>query len=528
MDDNTATFTTFPANGTDSDGIVYDEDNDVLYQLDRTNNVIVAYNNVNTSLANGMVPTVSATSTSDFTNGREISLTGSKLVVAQDAADSNGQVNAFYVYDVAAGSITLANTYTTNINLWGIHIQDETLLAIQDNSNNLAIYEDFFAGPDGTLTPTTIIPVEGIVRTHGITYDADTDLLVLTDVGSGAVADDGAIVVVNDYMGAIADGMISASEQVRIEGDATFLGNPVDVAVNVDNSEIFVAERANGGGRVLGFTLPSNGGNIAPDYNAEFAGASAIYFVGTDQGNGGNNPQGGGTADLSLTVQSMGTTYTPFTNKVIVIQVTNAGPNSVSGAEVSLPIPSGFSFTAASTTNGTYNLQANTWTINSLAPGQTATFNFTLFALTNASTTFYAEVASSPADDPDSTPGNGNGMTPQEDDEGAKTLGAANRPGDGRNEIDAPVNAPTEYEMTVYPTTVKGATATVLIDAPVAGEAQLVLVDQVGRTVQVNEVNLTLGRNRATIDASNLQQGMYFVRLQAEGAAIPAQRLIKQ
>ncbi len=529
LDNGMADFTTFPANGTDSDGIVYDEDNDVLYQLDRTNNVVVAYNNVNTDLENGNVPTVSATSTSDFTNGREISLTGSKLIVAQDAADSNGNTNALFVYDVAAGAITLSASYTTDINLWGIHVQDETLYAIEDNSSNLAVYENFFANPNGAITADAIIPVAGIVRTHGITYDADTDLMVLTDVGSGAVADDGAIVIIDDYMQAAADGNISMSEQVRIAGSNTFLGNPVDVAVNVDNSQIYVAERANGGGRILGFSLPSNGGNIAPNYNQEFAGASAIYFVGTDQGDGGNGPQDNGTADLSLTVQTQGSTFSPFSNTVFVIQVTNAGPNSVEDVEVSLPIPSGFSFTAASTTNGVYNLQAERWTINSLAPGQTATFNYTLFALTNSSTTFYAEVDFSPADDPDSTPGNGNGMTPQEDDEGAKTLAAGNRPADGRNDVDnATLTAPTEYAMTVYPTTVKGGTATVIIDAPVAGTAQILLLDQVGRQVQNQEVELTLGRNRATINAADLAQGMYFVRLQAEGAAIPAQRLIKQ
>ena len=528
LDDGTADSSTFPANGMDSDGIAYDEDNDVLYQLDRTNNVVVAYNNVAVALANGMTPTVSATSTSDFTNGRELTLTGSKLVVAQDAADSNGNQNAFFVYDAAAGAITLANTYTTDINLWGLHAQDETLYAVVDNSNNLAVFENFFGNSDGNVNPSTVIAVDGIVRTHGLTYDADTDLMVLTDVGSGAVADDGAIVIVEDYMDAAADGTISAGEQTRIEGAATLLGNPVDVAVNVDNSMIWVAERANGGGRVLGFSLPSAGGNIAPDYDEDFAGASSIYFVGTDHGNGGNPDTGGGEADLSLSVQTMGTTYNQFQNKVFVVLLTNGGPNTVSGVEVEIDFPDGFSFTSASTTNGTYNLQAGAWTTGSLSPGQTAVFNLTAFALTDEAATFYAQVLSSPADDPDSTPGNGNGMTPQEDDEAAITLGAANR-ADGRTDAGSDFNnAPVEFAMTVYPTTVRGGDATVLIDAPNAGYGQLVLVDNVGRTVQVQDVDFILGRNRVNVNTDKLQQGMYFIQFQAEGAGIPAQRLIRQ
>lgn len=48
---------------------------------------------------------------------------------------------------------------------------------------------------------------------------------------------------------------------------------------------VYVAERANGGGRVLGFNLPNSSGNIAPLYNDLHTGASAIYFA---DGNGNN------------------------------------------------------------------------------------------------------------------------------------------------------------------------------------------------------------------------------------------------
>lgn len=278
----TITENTFRNITTDADGIYYDTDNDVLYQLNRNNGAVVLYGNVKANLANGGTPDVTAMSAAETINGREIAVSGNRLVVAQDGNDANGNQNRLIVFDITPTSISLAARYDVDFNLWGIHADGETLYAIEDNSNRLAVFENFFFQPEGDIFPTHVISVEGIVRTHGLTYVADRDMMILTDVGAGSSPDDGAISIIMGFTTAAMDGNITDDEQLTIAGDNTFLGNPVDVAFQASRSMIFVAERANGGGRVLSFPIPTEDGNFAPTYNFEFAGASAIHFPGTE------------------------------------------------------------------------------------------------------------------------------------------------------------------------------------------------------------------------------------------------------
>lgn len=280
--DGFVTENTFRSITSDADGIYYDTENDVLYQLNRQNGAVTLYSNVTANLAIGETPDLAAMSAAETINGREIAVSGNRLVVAQDANDTNGNQNRLIVFDITPTSITLAARYEVDFNLWGIHVDGETLYAIEDNSNRLAVFNNFFFLPEGTINPTQVIGVEGIVRTHGLTYVADRDMMILTDVGAASSPTDGAISVVMNYKSAAMDGTITADEQLRIEGDNTFLGNPVDVAFHAARSMIFVAERANGGGRILNFVVPTADGNPAPNYNYEFAGASAIHFPGTE------------------------------------------------------------------------------------------------------------------------------------------------------------------------------------------------------------------------------------------------------
>ncbi len=280
--DGSVMLNTFRNVAGDADGIHYDEAADVLYQLNRMNGSVNAYSNVNASLMNGMTPPLTASSSADSKNGREIAVSGGRLVVAQDANDANGMRNRFYVYNASPTSIRLDKTYDVDFNLWGIHAAGETLFAIEDNSDRLAIFNNFFAPASGVVTPNQVVRIENMVRTHGLTYVADRDMMILTDVGAASSPTDGAIVIVRGFMAASADGFISADEQTRIAGAASLLGNPVDVAFDKGNNMIYVAERANGGGRVLGFMNTMTSGDTAPAYDELFAGASAIHLPGED------------------------------------------------------------------------------------------------------------------------------------------------------------------------------------------------------------------------------------------------------
>ncbi|MCB0518254.1 MAG: T9SS type A sorting domain-containing protein [Saprospiraceae bacterium] len=271
---------TFPSEATDADGIYFDKDADVLYQLNRTDNVINAYSSVNANLMAGMDPILSGTSTSDFANGREIAVNDSFIVVVQDADPSNTNTNAFYIYEKSPTALNLVKSYTTSFNLWGIHLDTTTLYAVEDNSNMVAIFNDFFNQPAGPITPSQEVEIEGITRTHGLTYYAADDVLFLTDIGDAANPNDGAFVIIWNFGAVSGDGVVDLGEQVRIEGPSTMLGNPVDIALDRDAMIVYLAERANGGGKVLAFGMPVNSGDYSPMYSAAFDGASAVYLSG--------------------------------------------------------------------------------------------------------------------------------------------------------------------------------------------------------------------------------------------------------
>ncbi len=268
----------FEAIGMDADGIHYNPSQDRLTQLNRSDNVINTFEKVNFNTSMGNEPMIGAMSTSDFSNGREIAVTKNAIIVAQDANDGNNNQNRLYYYENNGSSIDLVETYNVDINLWGIILDNSTLYAIVDNSDQLAVYDDFFSQTSGDLEASRIIDIEGIVRTHGITYYAETDMMILTDVGAASSDSDGGFAVIKNFAEASADGTVSMDEQIRIYGSQTFLGNPVDVAYDDINDRIYITERAKDGGRVLGFNNPASSGNVAPVYNSVFMGASGIDF----------------------------------------------------------------------------------------------------------------------------------------------------------------------------------------------------------------------------------------------------------
>ncbi len=270
--------TTFDAKGNDADGIYYDKATDVVFQLDRTNNVIRAFSKVRENLDINLKPVLSATSISNFTNGREIAVNGDQMVVVQDADASNGNVDKLLVYKISPTAITFVKEYVTNLALWGIHLDGSTLYAVQDLSDKVLKYDNFLSLPAGAITPSQTIVIESMVRTHGITYYHKKDMMILTDVAAASSATDGSFTVIKNFTKKAEDNLITTAEQIIIEGPNSLLGNPVDIAYDDRSQNIYVAERAKDGGRVLGYAMPTQSGDNPPIYNEVFAGASAIYL----------------------------------------------------------------------------------------------------------------------------------------------------------------------------------------------------------------------------------------------------------
>lgn len=283
--ESTTTAKTLTVNGVDADGAYFNSETDELMLASRTNNTLQLYKGLNSSIANNVDALLlqSSTNNTDFNNPREIAVSGDKVIVTQDQNTANGNTNKLIVYQKTASGFTLLNSYTVNFKTWGIHIEGTTLYAVADLASDLLVFENFFSNANGSILPTKRVTIEGLVRTHGITFSAADNRMILTDVGSATSDSDGGIIVINDFSSKIAAtanlGTIAMSNQVRIYGASSTLGNPVDVAYDNVTKRIYIAERLNAGGRVLTFALPSTSADAAPLNSRNEAGVSSVYLI---------------------------------------------------------------------------------------------------------------------------------------------------------------------------------------------------------------------------------------------------------
>jgi len=260
-----------------SEGIYFDAMNDNLIQASRSNLRLENYSGF-WEIPNGSSVNADFASTTDLMSPREIAVSGDRIVVSD-----NGE-NKFYIYSYDGSSFKLISTLVTNCHVWGITFKGKDLLAVVDNSSDLAIYYDFLKKnqTDGVVAPDKRITIEGIVRTHGIDYNEAKDVLVMTDIGDAEDANtDGGFQVIKGFSAQLEatpnSGSISQSEQIRISGTSTRLGNPIDVAYDHKTETVYIAEVGNG--KILGFSnVLTTNGNVAPTVHTDLMSASSIYL----------------------------------------------------------------------------------------------------------------------------------------------------------------------------------------------------------------------------------------------------------
>ncbi|MCR8666409.1 hypothetical protein NO995_01830 [Aestuariibaculum sp. M13] len=256
----------------DADGVEYDVNRDAIYQVNRSDKALVTLSHISQTMdGDAIMPTAMGPST--FVNGRGSALYDNKVVVVDDVTP--GKLVSYHVNEDVISDF---RQYNVGFEVWDVHVNGKDLWAIEDVSSNLVYFKDFHNAKSGDLMYSAKVSIEGLIRTHGLDYDAMTDTMVLTDIGSAAVPDDGALVIINEFsnkfMAAMDSEMIPMEDQIRIEGDMTELGNPVDVAVSPAKQAIFVAERAQQ--KLLIFEMPVSSGNYAPIYSTSVPGASSV------------------------------------------------------------------------------------------------------------------------------------------------------------------------------------------------------------------------------------------------------------
>ena len=128
--------------------------------------------------------------------------------------------------------------------------------------------------------------------------------------------------------------------------------------------------------------------------------------------------------DLELMLNVDRPNYIQYEYVNYTLTVANEGDRTANRVQVYFPMPEGFVYDSHSTTKGDFNWSEGAWRILKLEPGERATLNWRQFALVkNVPIRAFAEVIDVTEDDVDSTPNNGDGITPNEDDEAVVQLG---------------------------------------------------------------------------------------------------------
>ncbi|MFV5690220.1 hypothetical protein ACM55M_16525 [Flavobacterium sp. ZT3R25] len=279
------TVKSYTVGSVDAEGISYNGETDEIIIASRTNNRLETYSGLKTAFTAGtdnLMLTLNSI-TGEFSNARETAISGDKIVVAQDQSTSNGMINKLFVYQKTTTGFTLMKTYITDFKLWGIHMDGADLYAVADLTGDIVQFKNFMTNAPGNILATKRVTIAGLTRTHGITYSASDDVMILTDVASATSATDGGLVIIKNFSSVFASiatsGTIALTNQVRVYGPNSLLGNPVDVAYDSVTKNIYVAERLNAGGQVLTYSYPTTSGDFAPINVRAEAGVTSIFVL---------------------------------------------------------------------------------------------------------------------------------------------------------------------------------------------------------------------------------------------------------
>ncbi|MFV5693148.1 hypothetical protein ACM55K_14075 [Flavobacterium sp. LT1R49] len=279
------TVKSYTVSSADAEGISYNVETDEIIIASRTNNRLETYSGLKTAFTEGtdnLMLTLNSI-TGEFSNARETAISGDKIVVTQDQSTSNGMINKLFVYQKTTTGFTLMKTYITDFKLWGIHMDGADLYAVADLTGDIVQFKNFMTNASGNISATKRVTIASLTRTHGITYSASDDVMILTDVASATSATDGGLVIIKNFASVFAStatsGTIALTNQVRVYGPNSLLGNPVDVAYDSVTKNIYVAERLNAGGQVLTYSYPTTSGDFAPINVRAEAGVTSIFVL---------------------------------------------------------------------------------------------------------------------------------------------------------------------------------------------------------------------------------------------------------
>jgi hypothetical protein len=180
-------------------------------------------------------------------------------------ANVNGN-NILVFGSSAAGDVApVGSTDLGSLNAWDVdYVEEDDRLFVAMTNGTVQVFDAYVAGGFSDTADRTITPVDGggtkiSVNLHGIVYHQPSDRLVVSDVGSATVADDGQIFVISSARSA--NGNVQPSRVIA--GPSTLLGNPVDIVLS--GTDLRVAEKSNDLILVFANIFDGASGDIAPD-----------------------------------------------------------------------------------------------------------------------------------------------------------------------------------------------------------------------------------------------------------------------
>lgn len=166
------------------------------------------------------------------------------LVIVANNGASNIKGFALDAEGDVAPTLFISNLGGVSGSIWDVHYDAETdMLFAAGTAGTLLVYSNFSTDM-GATAPKLIVPSDAdgnqiSVNLHGVAYDAASDTVILSDVGSADSPTDGQIFTISNVM--MAEGNVAVD--VAIAGPESMLGNPVDLIW--DGSGIYVAEKSN-------------------------------------------------------------------------------------------------------------------------------------------------------------------------------------------------------------------------------------------------------------------------------------------
>lgn len=264
VNQNAATLKTFTTNA--NEGVAFDSLGNLIQAGDAGNGSIVTVCNALNRAEGGMYDSnqdrsITGTATT-LVNPKGIDVSHKRGLIF--AADFNAmQITVFG--SAAAGNVAPLASTVTDAKPWDVTYDDNNdRLYVALTDGNVAVYDDyvdggFVATPARVIIPSNTAGEKVSVNIHGIVYDANTNKLVVSDVGSASDATDGSLFVINNA--AQADGNTTVARSIA--GPASMLGNPVDISLT--GSDLRVAEKSNDAILVFSNIFAGPSGDISPD-----------------------------------------------------------------------------------------------------------------------------------------------------------------------------------------------------------------------------------------------------------------------